>query len=381
MEVAFMQIVNPFQKIMCPFCGEDFHLRDCNVVSITTGNILHDAQGTQPPLWSRLIVPGLIGKKKTRDLASYECPNPQCKKLLPRNIGMVDDNITIAVIGDTFSGKSHYIAATIDQLRKGRYTPRDYNLCLLNPADDEVEDRYQRQYYQPLFQNKQVLPFTQTAFDQMTEPLIYELTLDGPTRKQINLLIYDVNGEDLMNKTQLVRYRPHLLNAKAILFLADPWGMKGFRDKLAHHLQPEASTVTGRVTANVLHAVINLYQNHLGRTGRQSFPLPVAITISKADLTPYLRIDPSYHSLYSPAHADQMDFDNNSPIDESLRKLLEELDEHALLRLVETLDRARFFATSATGVSADTNGQYPSIEPYRCLDPVFWILRELRLID
>jgi len=363
------------KKVVCPYCSTEMQLRDCKVVSVVSGNILADPKKSRP-----LFTTSIIGRKGVRELASRQCVNPQCNKLLPRNIEFVDQNITIAIIGDTFSGKTHYIAALIEQLRSGRYLPPGYNLCLLNPASEEVAEIYERDYYQPMFQRSEILQRSNKVFDEKAEPLIYELTLEGQIRKQVNLLIYDISGEDLLNQRDFMSFRHHLLNAKGILFMADPWAIAGFRNKLAHHLQPDPGQVTGRVVINVLHALAQLYQNNTGRSGRARLNIPVALVITKADLIPYLTINPYFHDLYNPNFEHMMDIDNDSPVNDVIHNLLQELDEPGLVRMVHRLEHARFFVTSATGSNGDMNtGAYPLIKPYRCLDPLFWLLRELRV--
>ncbi len=372
-----MQMMKPFmKKVVCPYCSKEMQLRDCKVVSVVNGAVLAD------PTQSRtFFTPSITGPQKTRLLASRQCINPQCNKLLPRNIESVDQNVTVAVIGDTFSGKTHYIAALIEQLRSGRYIPSGYDLCLLNPAQEEVEEIYQRDYYQPLFQRKEVLQRTNKQYDQNAEPLIYELTLEGQMHKVVNLLIYDISGEDLTNQRDFMSVRPHLLNAKGILFMADPWAIPGFRNKLAHHLQPDSAFVTGRVVMNVLHTLTQLYQSNAGRSSRARFNIPVALVITKADLIPYLTVNPYYHDLYNPDFEHMMDTDDNSPINSVIYKLLQELNEPGLVHMINKLERSRFFVTSATGSNLDENTQeFPSIKPYRCLDPLFWLLRELRVL-
>lgn len=41
------------------------------------------------------------------------------------------------------------------------------------------------------------------------------------------------------------------------------------------------------------------------------------------------------------------------------------------------IERIHFFAVTATGSMPDSQGMYRQIMPHRCLDPLFWILREL----
>jgi hypothetical protein len=379
MEIVYMQIMKPFlKKVVCPYCSKEMQLRNCKVVSgVDKSTVLVD-----PAQSLTLFAPSIVGRKNTRELASRQCVNPQCNRLLPRNIEFVDRNATIAIVGDSFSGKTHYIAALIEQLRSGRYVPPGYDLCLLHPASAEIEEIYQNEYYQPLFKFNQELPRSNRVFDQNAEPLIYELTLEGQTRKVMNLLIYDISGEDVTSLRDLVSYRPHLLNAKGILFMADPWAIPGFSNKLAHHLRPKPDQVTGRVATNILHSIMQLYLNNAGQGGKKRFASPIAVVITKADLIPYLNIDPYYHDLYNSDFADRPDTESNSPVNGVIQKLLRNLGELSIVDMANRLERTRFFVTSATGSNVDdATREFPYIKPYRCTDPLFWLLQELGVLD
>ncbi len=106
----------PFRKHICPFCSKAFHLSECDIVStVTTEKVLRKpSQGFSKTL-ERFFPVHLNSPGYIKELACRQCPH--CKELLPYNFGFVD-NLTIAVVGDTFSGKSHYIAALIHQIRE-----------------------------------------------------------------------------------------------------------------------------------------------------------------------------------------------------------------------------------------------------------------------
>jgi len=260
--------------------------------------------------------------------------------------------------------------------------PPGLDLCSLTPADTEVEEIYQRDYYQPLFKQNLKLERNAKFFDLDAKPLIYELTIEGQTRKVVNLLIYDISGENIANVLDLVSYRPHLLNAKGILFMADPWGIQGFSKKLAHHLRPREDQVTDRAPTNLLHPIIELFHDYAGLGRRTPFKTPTAMVITKADLIPYLNVDPYYQDLFNPDFADRLDINSNSHINEIIQQLLHDLNETSLVNMSRQLESTRFFVTSATGSNLDENTDtFPFIKPYRCLDPLFWLLREIGVLD
>src|SRR6185437_6820185 len=96
-----------------------------------------------------------------------------CGYLLPSNIEQVE-NINIAVIGDTFSGKTHYIAALIHQIQQGELQHAD-RYARFSCMTQDVEREYIRDVIKPLFEDKQAPAGTLPAVDINRPPLIYEL--------------------------------------------------------------------------------------------------------------------------------------------------------------------------------------------------------------
>src|SRR5258708_30258078 len=115
-----MTPVTPFTKIRCPYCLESFHPGDCAVVSTVDPNRIRVLRPAPRPntleyYKSRTWIEELVGPEYTAELAVRTCP--LCHEPLFDNIE-VCENINIAIIGDAFSGKTHYIAVLIDQLKR-----------------------------------------------------------------------------------------------------------------------------------------------------------------------------------------------------------------------------------------------------------------------
>lgn len=376
-----MALGDPFRKIRCPFCSEEYYLGDFAVFSETSGTIIHQApQNTWQRLGSRIWVRSLEGRKNTLAGAARQCPNPICQKLLPFNIEYVDDNIPIAVIGDVFSGKSHFIAATIKQLKDGQ-VPLELGLSGFTASASKIEDTYRQDYFDPLFKRGEQLQGTQSAKNPLSDPLIYEMSIAD---KRINLLIYDAAGIDVAQIDTRVQNKPHILNAQAMIFLADPWSMQGFVDQLAHHLRPDPRLLTGRRSADVLRRVMDVYKRASNQVRAPLFSLPVAIALSKSDLIPFVRTrsgDPRYPALADPQYPSKLTRSESYGIHLVVRQLLLEVGETALVAMEQTFEKVDFCAITATGSSPDEHGKYAQVEPHRCLDPVFWVLRELRIVE
>lgn len=374
-----MSISDPFHKIRCPFCSEEYHLGDCAIYSETSGTIMRAApQTTMQRAMSRFVVKSLEGKKYTLARATRVCP--KCQMRLPFNIEYVDENISIAVIGDSFSGKSHFIAAAIKQIKDG-YIPPAFGLASFTASTSEIEDQYRSNYFDPLFKYGEPLKYTPSAKQPLSDPLIYEMLVAG---KRVNLLIYDASGEDVALIDTRIQNKPHILNAQAMIFLADPWAMPGFVDQLAHHLRPSSSNMTGRKSTDVLNSVIQVFKRASNQTRETQFDLPVAIALSKSDLIPFVRtrsMDPRYPALADPQYPSLLTRRESEGIHAIVKQFLIEVGEGALIGMEQTLEKVNFSAISATGASLNDQGKYTHVEPHRCLDPLFWVLRELDVVN
>ncbi len=371
-------VFDGFRKIICPFCAKEYRLGDLEMYSQVTRTVIKEAPKNRlESLWAGFRPGTLEGKENVVARKLRRCPN--CHTTLPPNIEYVDQNIIIAVIGDGYSGKSHFIAAAIQQLKEGNIPP-EIGLLGFSAASSETEDTYRNKYYDPLFQRNEQIPGTPIATKPLDEPLIYEMRF---VDKRVNLLIYDAAGADIRQIDVTVPNKPHILNAHALIFLADPWSMPGFVNQLAHHLRPDPKLLSGRTPAEVLNNVIEVFKRALGQSRDALFSLPVAIVVPKSDLIPYVITrsgDSRYSALPDTRYRSQLNRGESEGIHLVVRQLLLEIGQSQLVAMERSIERLNFSAITATGTASDSNGKYlQPITPHRCLDPIFWILRELEV--
>jgi hypothetical protein len=368
---------------LCPSCNEHFYPGDCEIVA----TVPSEKQMAEAPRedsfaqhFARWEPKPLTGEKFTLALARRKCPH--CGYLLPYNVERAE-RLNIAIVGDVTSGKSHYIAALIQQIQQGKLLRPDQQITF-RTLTREREQQYTDEYFKPLFEQKQVIPFNQRATDATHKPLIYELSVkqadDRPPRS-VNLTIYDTSGEDYVLQDRLVQYGRFVLSANAIIFLADPVTMPEIRDKLPSHI--DYSTARGQSATVALNAIIELLERYRNKTtGSRLNSIPIAITLSKSDLLKYLTPISQQYSFMKPhMHKGGIDLKDLDTVDREVRKVLTDFGDPTLLPAAKSFSRLKFFATSATGYSPDEDGYFPAIEPRRCLDPVLWILYELGMIS
>jgi hypothetical protein len=388
---------NPFIKVRCPFCLEWFYPGHAAVVY----RLQREASGgyhlvtPAPPTqgWrgflARCWVRPLVGDENTRKDARRQCPNPACKKLWPTFIERAENHI-IAVLGASGSGKSCYIAVTIEALRQAAGI-ESLHLSLVRALSDEVDREYQDKYSRYL-KNRQLIPLT----NAITQPLMYELTFqntaEGGGARLVNLILYDVPGEILSNTQKALQDAPFLFHASAVIYFADPLAI----DSIWAHWQNEDG-VGDRPLYGVADVLMNMAPGLAQARGYPMFPGPVAIALSKSDLIEVIPSesgedylfadDPSYEKPKGKVRRKEF-----ADINTEVMRLLNELDQNAqqrgsltrlagpLLTASKAFPKKQFFAVSATGCRP-TGGIYLNFQPRRCLDPVFWILSELGIIE
>lgn len=387
-----MAAVSPTLKIRCPYCWRNFHPGDCAVFSTTNSRQLifsPPKPGTPEYDRSRTWIMDLKGPELALELPVRECPN--CKELLFEGIEECD-NINIAIVGDASSGKTHYIAVLIDQLEKGVMAQNGNALVQLIPRNKHTDNTYKNNYYNPIIRDHEAPIQTGRGVygpqgkPERIKPLVYLLKVqDNVTRtnKMLNLLIFDISGEDLADDTTLVQFGEHVLRADGIIYLADPMSMDYIRQQIP--LDSQTSPLTSRSAQKVLSIVAYRLEWFNNMRPGEKIPIPTSIVLSKSDLLQHVISEPerSDYWLFYGSHNDgKAHMEDIRHVDQEIRSILRSHGENGLLNMSNLFDQISFFAVSATGSSPDKfTGRYNEIRPNRCLDPFVWLLWKRKFLQ
>lgn len=384
-----MPLVLPTFKIRCPYCRNNFHPGDCAIVStVNPGRVLRNPPmpGTAEYLRSRTWIEELTGPEFATEIAVRKCP--VCNHELFEGIEACE-NINIAIIGDSSSGKTHYIAMLIDQLKRSLLTQNGHSFVHLRHRNKYTSEQYRKVYYEPIIRDQSVADITHIGRHDAqgnplrNEPLVYQLVIQdrSSNARMLNLLVYDISGEDLAENTTMVQFGEHVLRADGIIYLADPMAMEHVYQQFPPFVQ--SLPVSGRRAEEVLSTVVSRLEMYYSvRTG-ETISIPTAIAISKADLLQYIippQERPYYWLMYRPAYDGKVHVDDIKHVDQEVRSILHSYGENALLQLGKRFEPVNFFAVSATGHAPNSAGKYPHIEPHRCLDPFIWLLWKLNFL-
>lgn len=374
--------MSPYVTCVCPSCFEQIYLGECRIMSgKTDGKELKAPKGRL----ARMKVESLIGPQYALELAYRECTN--CGYALPPNIEQVP-SIALVVVGDTFAGKSHYIAALIHQL-KADWLGSTTGFARLTCLTPKVEKEYTQKYFRQLFVQKTVIPATLHAVTSRQEPLIYNLTF-SPSPKypnsSMNLMLYDTSGEDYVNPDKLVEVARFALHTNALIFVADPFTMTDLYwqlpDPLQILLKPEFQVAQGSRAADKFNEIITVFERYHSYSRGSTLPdTPVAIMITKSDLFDSVMQPNSCRFMKNPRYGGGVDLRDIDMVDREVKDLLIKYGQNDLLATTKKFRKIKFFATSATGEPPDTNKKFTNVIPRRCLDPVLWILHQLDVIE
>jgi hypothetical protein len=378
-----MAYINPFKaskKWYCFSCGQEFYLGWCAIGNWRTGQVLSEApSGWWNRFCARFLVETLDGPFYVRNFASRKCPH--CQEFLPPNMETAR-NIIIAVLGDITVGKTHYIAACIEQINPGGPMHHLEEVVECQALNQEAAQKFHSTLYEPLFTNltsfKGTLPMElRKPEERLNEPLIYTLTIrKAQLQKTYNLIFYDASGEDLRDQQTLVDYKSYALDPDAIIYIADPLTIPGIESRTPYKKQSKLPP------DYILRWTIDLVKPYKRLRGT-ALNIPIAITLSKSDLLEYVEpSDTPFRFLGEPNYADGLDMDEIEVVDKEVKDLLRKYGAYSLLDAQRLSEHVSFFATSATGCALDPDtGKFPYVKPRRCLDPLLWILFQLGVIS
>jgi len=390
-------MINKHKKFTCPWCFEQHSLMSI-VFRCKESNcpeepdvLLADYLGEDPQYVQRGHVfkansswfqsaPQKAPCNKCRK-SSTERLCPGCHNCLPYTVGQGEDRI-FAIIGAKESGKSHYIAVLIDNLRN-QVTPA-FN-CSLNALDDATINRYNTAFYQPVFKERRTLnaSLSASANIDIRQPLVYSFASmkkkwhgQNATSTSATLSFFDTAGEDLLDEQKMRQFTRYISSAQGLILLLDPLQIPTVRERLG--LEP----LLHSAQESILDRTINLIRKECEIPTHQSIPIPIALTFSKLDAIESL-LEPSSPLHQNSPHIIEKQFDtiDFDAIQAELRLMLESWGQGGMLQSLEHHFKAyALFGISALGGEPE-NGEIKHFRKQRRVsDPLLWLFWQHQLL-
>jgi hypothetical protein len=307
---------------------------------------------------------------------TYLCPH--CHFELPHDIGQIDQRI-IVIVGARATGKTHYLASLLAGLQQDIGKKFDFTVRLLG---DETQERWERDFYMPLFVHRTVLfPNRPAEVDPLVKsPLIIRCTFrDRHHRRALNLSFFDSAGEDLASLTTMSLQYRYLSRADGIIFLLDPLQIPRVRSQISFpgvlpptNLKASPEYIVGRLR--------DLFERERRLSASQPVKTPVAFTLSKIDtLFPLLEPGSEFH--HSGAHHLYLDLDDVQSVHTEIASYLETwISPNFDSMIASNFARYNFFGVSSLGEQPDESNRLHALTPLRVEDPFLWILHQLGYI-
>ena len=381
------------KPIICPFCFHSFPVTRLLFRCMIPGcqgqesdSIYAQARGYTSAIMGRILAPDqqLIALRVPQQAACDLCHNvshtricPHCHFELPHDVGLIDQRI-VAIIGGRATGKTHYIASLINHLQHD--TGKNFNLTV-RMLGDNTQQRWEQDFYTPLFVNKTVLqPNLPAEVDaQVKTPLIFRLTFThGRTRRVLNMSFFDTAGEDMTTLTNLSIQNRYIGHADGLIFLLDPLQIPQVRQQIRNiplpPVDPRASP------ENIVGRLRDLFEREHHLRAEQKATTPVAFTLSKID-TLFPLLDPG-SLLHTPSeHTGYLDLNDVQSVHTEIAGYLTAWINANFCRAIENnFARYNYFGISSLGEQPDPSNRLATINPLRVEDPFLWILYQLKLI-
>lgn len=363
------------KEVICPRCFAQFQVGEMLFTSFTGLDVSRRGRYTlvdrlrrrppQPPANAQ-------GHRLTRKLC------PHCNEELPVTAGS-QESLIIGMVGGYLSGKSHYVASLIKQVQERVCNDMQASLIAMS---DETSNRYQQEFYDPLFKNCVQLGKTAVA----PPPLIYDLTLKGSLwgeerNRAITLALYDTAGENFDRDDLVQQMVGYLRVASGIIFLIDPLQITKVRDAMPTNVSlpgADVKTAPKEIITRVIHEL------ERGGVIAEGEPLstPVAVALTKCDALREAKLIAT-NRLWSTEtrHIGYFDRQVNEDMTGMMGEYVQQWSPDVYSDVRQRFSRHAFFGVSATGCSSDKQTKrYKYISPWRVEDPLLWLLAELGVI-
>ena len=311
---------------------------------------------------------------------------PYCHNWLPTEM-IANGSQIISIIGAQSSGKTTYITALYDELRKYGYRMR----LNITPKDESPRDDYRttvkiQKLKTRLFDEHEQVE--KTPVGEKPIPLIFELVqskdINKPSKgdKHIYLVFYDTAGESFENQEEILRTATYLQESSAVILLLDPFSVKALRQDIidAGYSEDDMKSNPAQVVSSLL-AYAKSDPKRLASLKKK----PIAVTFSKIDAVVngldeagseygIQGIDLRTNSSFLKTGV--LDMNVTDQISEGIVNVCRERWELAGLvsDINMTFDNAHFFGVSSLGGDIS---KIDKIRPYRVLDPLIWLLSQL----
>ncbi|MGW1952520.1 hypothetical protein ACWCPI_07095 [Streptomyces sp. NPDC001920] len=345
-------------EVLCPYCLETIRL-DLTKLYVTDSRMQYkplDLKGITNPVRRTDIMRGAVQKcGADPEFPVHYIPVPYLTYGRP---------LTVAMVGQSSTGKSHLLTQMIAAITDGGLEPFGLKWQSVNP---EQHARFVRDRVQPL-RNGKVLDHTPALGMDDFARFVESLLITDPRGQVRPVAFFDLGGEDLVRTDAALRF---LLGVDALVFVVDPAlalplpQLDHARERWGVEVNRDGDLAFGTVL------------DRLPKSGGY-LDVPAAMVLGKADL---LRFQPPVDRWLTRPPATSLDPELVREESRDLYGLLRRHAGQAWLRPFDAIRRCTLHIASATGGQED-HGRYPAgAGPRRVLEPLLALLAMHGLIQ
>jgi len=324
------------------------------------------------------------------------CPN--CHNNLPIGYGM-RDTVLISILGDARSGKSVFLTMLIAELENNS----DFVSKLTFIGDKEVRENFYETYQKPLLKEQTLISSTKRkkippyAFNYW-----YNYKDENGTLREnsIDVIFYDIAGEDLRDDYGIRNNGFNIKDSSGLIFLVDPTNFRRMADLFRFS---DAALIDAIPDENSNQAIFNTLYNYFIGLNMEKSEIPMALTLSKADLFKYVNFsffgnkpeNRIQNMVNDEIHRGAVNMPSIKGINQEVRELISHLGEDGVLNnAAGSFKNVNCFAISSLG-------KKPTVEkisdpktnetvekgfidgpliPFRVKEPFYWILMRNKLM-
>ena len=353
--------------VICPYCLSSFQRKDlvrcCNLdhTHVYQSSFVEDAK----------LMMGIIPHCKSC-LGQYSVIScPRCGHELPPDIAQYDKYTRFSVVAPPSAGKTVFITAMIDELKKARNL--NFHIAYM---DKETQAYYMNNYRQIY---ERLSPVGATTLGESI-PMQWKIQDLGKATKKVvpcySLTMFDGAGEDYEHMDPIVCRC--ISGSKMIMLLLDPTRLAGVREQMTDEEIELAggprSGVTREDTTDFVTGMINYLKTACSVSASKKLNIPIAVVFGKMDvvkrhLDQTMVLQPSGHvrqGAFIQSEADQIHAEIEGWLDSCGDFLSPMFDANFV--------NWRYFGMSSLGTIPVSQGKFSRPIPLRVLDPLLWDL-------